>query len=80
MDSLLIILLVCLAITVILLIIVEVYGLVDNTKKVTQIVTVTIMECFHNDTGCEILKVYVNQTDLGNQSMGHMRSTKLWKQ
>ena len=76
MDGLFIILLICAVITIILFVLVEVYGLVDNTKKYTQTVTVTIMKCFHNNTGCELVQSTVNQTDLGNES-GHMESMPL---
>ena len=41
---------------------------VDNTKKRVLTATVVIMDCYHNDTGCEVLSVDTNTTDLGNVS------------
>lgn len=42
--------------------------LVDNTKKRVLVVTAVIMDCYHNDTGCEVKAVETNRTEIGNLS------------
>lgn len=41
---------------------------VDNTKKRVLTATIIIMDCYHNNTGCEIKAVETNRTDIGNLS------------
>lgn len=41
---------------------------VDNTKKRMLAVTVVIMDCYNNNTGCEVIDLQTNTTEMGNIS------------
>jgi hypothetical protein len=40
--------------------------ILDNTKKRIIIVNVGIYECYQNDTGCVLIQMSSNKTDMGS--------------
>ena len=69
MRFILLLLFTLLMVTLLIFINTNSFGLVDNTKKRIMITTVTLLDCYKNETQCKVAQVWVNRTDMGNLSI-----------